>query len=286
MPFLNSGTHRVEEQVELAPFVDMSISKGIYGFDTAQGYGNEALLGDAFLQVGAKRSNLYITTKLDDLYHSYHEAKNAIEKSLQSLKMQYIDLFLIHAPNSRRMKDIANSMGKYGDDYWMELNAEAWEALEEYKKKGYIKSIGVSNFQRKHLEALIEHCSIMPSVNQIKMCVGSLPIQKDVIQFCNDRGISTCGYRIFGKRQLLDLPLLTDMAQKYNRSPAQIVINYMKGREYTMVTKMTRVEHINDNLHALDFTIDEVDMRVLETYISYENYAEIKNPDNGGAMGL
>lgn len=286
MPVLGAGTHRVEEQVDLASFIDMTISNGIYAFDTAQGYGNEKLLGEAFQQVGVERTDLYITTKLDDICHGYYEAQRAIEASLQSLKTQYIDLFLIHAPNSERMRNLAHSKGYDNDDYWIELNDEAWSALEEYKKKGYINSIGVSNFRKNHLETLIEHCSIIPAVNQIKMCIGSLPVQNDVMKFCCDKGISLCGYRIFGRRQLLDTEIIRNVAQKYGRSPSQVVINYLWGKGCTMVARMTKKSHLIENVHSFDFNIDETDRHLLETYISGDEYAVIKNPDTGIIMDV
>lgn len=283
---ISIGTHRLEQQVNLTSYFDMAIKSGYKAFDTAQGYGNEKLIGEALKRIGIYRNEIYLTTKLDDIYQNYYEAKHAIERSLIDLNTEYIDCFLIHSPNSSRLRDWAIKNGYSIEDYWKELNIEAWAALEEYKKLGYINTIGVSNFRRNHLENLCQKSNTIPAINQIKLCIGSIPIQNQIIDYCNEIGISLCGYRVLGKGNLIKEDIILELAKKYDKTPIQIIINFHWYSGYFMVMKLSKQNHLLEPIGYDSFTMCKDDYDMLKNYYSNTDYAKINNPDTGKGLDI
>ncbi len=144
---------------ELKAIVD-ALKAGYRHIDTAVGYSNESSVGKAVKQSGIDREEIFITSKLNNPDHGYESTVSAIEKSLENLQMDYIDLYLIHWPNPLAFRD-----------RWEETNAGSWRAMEEYYNKGKLKAIGISNFMPHHIDALLKTAKVMPSVNQIRLCL-------------------------------------------------------------------------------------------------------------------
>ena len=156
IPKIGFGTWQMPNDDHTAMVVENAINVGYKHVDTAQMYGNEEAVGQGIKNSGVDRNELFVTTKLNNMNHSYELAKESIDESLRLLQLDYIDLFIIHWPNPKQFRD-----------NWKESNIESWLAMEEAQKAGKIRTLGVSNFMPRHLDALVDHVNVMPTVNQI-----------------------------------------------------------------------------------------------------------------------
>lgn len=156
IPIVGFGTWQLPNDESTVEMVKHAIDMGYRHIDTAADYKNEESVGQGIKKSGIAREELFVTTKLHNSDHTYELAKQAIDQSLKLLDLDYIDLYLIHWPNPLQYRD-----------NWQHANAESWRAMEEAQKEGKIRSIGVSNFLRHHLETLLETANVKPTVNQI-----------------------------------------------------------------------------------------------------------------------
>lgn len=222
IPYIGFGTAGVRNPEELKGAICMSIQYGYKLIDTANGYHNETIIGQALKELGIARADYFLTSKLDDDAHSFLGAKQAVFQTLKRLQTDYLDLFLIHVPNSERMKAAAEQSGNTSEVFWEDMNIDAWRGLEWCVQNGYVRSIGVSNFSERHLRSLLGNLTIKPLVNQIKLCAGCYSAQAKTISYCRDEDIVIQAYRPLGKGVVLKHPLLLQLASSYNKTPAQI----------------------------------------------------------------
>ena len=173
IPIIGFGTWQTPDGDIAKHAVEVALNAGYQHIDTAAAYGNEKSVGQAIKNSGINRHDLFITTKLWNADHGYKSAKAAIDRSLQNLKVDYLDLYLIHWPNPVDMRD-----------HWAEANAESWRAMEEAVQAGKIRAIGVSNFRKRHLDELLKTAEIKPVVNQIMLNPSDL--QPDVVKVNNE----------------------------------------------------------------------------------------------------
>lgn len=282
LPIIGLGTFKMEESYRcMESIFEDAFDVGIRLIDTAQGYHNEKNVGDALYNLGADRKEYQIMTKLDDDAHSRIDARIAIEKSLDYLKLDYIDYFLIHSPNSETIRRCGEKLAINVDTCWKNLNAEAWDVLEEYYQKGYIKNIGVSNFYPHHLEKLQETAKTLPVINQIKTTVGSIMAEYNVINYCRSKQIHICGYSPLGKGNLLVNPELREIAKKYEKTVAQILLRYLFECGFTSIVKSTNRQHLQEIVEIFDFSMCTEDKDIFEKYMLEDNWAKVRNPDTG-----
>ena len=175
IPIIGFGTWQTPDGDIAKHAVEVALNAGYRHIDTAAAYGNEKSVGQAIKKSGINRHDLFITTKLWNADHGYQSTKAAIDRSLQNLKVDYLDLYLIHWPNPVAMRD-----------HWAEANAESWRAMEEAVQAGKIRAIGVSNFRKRHLDELLKTAEIKPVVNQIMLNPSDL--QSDVVKVNNKLG--------------------------------------------------------------------------------------------------
>lgn len=285
LPSICLGTHRIDEgERSMEEVLEDAWECGYRMFDSADGYGNEERLGSAFKQMGVNRKEYFLITKLDDVYRSEKAVRDAICRSLESLKTDYIDLFLIHAPNSERMREMVN--GKKGEDYWKTLNQQAYLVMEEFYKQGILREIGVSNFQAHHLKNLLETAEIVPYVNQIKTCVGSIEAQKTLYQLCEAEKIQIMGYSPLGKGNALTHPTVLLLAEKYKKTPAQILLRSLLEQHILPVVRASSVVHMKENIDIFDFHLEQQDVKLLNQIRINENWAMIKDPDSAKKFNL
>lgn len=282
IPVLGLGTFKIQECARpMEAIFEDAFSVGIRLIDTAQGYHNEKIIGDTLCNLGVARSSYQLMTKLDDDVHFRKGAIEAIERSLEDLRTDYIDFFLIHSPNSEVIQNCGEKLDMSVDDSWQKLNAEAWEVFEEYHEKGFIKNIGVSNFYPHHLEQLLQTANILPVVNQIKTTVGSILAEKKVVNYCRNKSIHVCGYSPLGKGNLINNSELYELAQKYDRSVAQVLLRFLFESGFTSIVKSTSKQHLEEIASIFDFSIQVDDKSFLEKYMIEENWAKVRNPDTG-----
>ncbi len=229
-----------------------AIKAGYKHIDTALVYGNEVSIGKAIKDSGAKRSDLFITTKCPADVKTYEGALEAFNTSLKNLDLDYIDLYLIHAPWP--WSDV-------GGDY-TEGNKAVWKAFVELYNKGLIKSIGVSNFHEADIKAVWDYTGVKPMVNQIRYFLGNT--QPALTKYCQDNDILVEAYSPLATGKMLSNPILLEVANKYNVSPAKICLRYCLENNTLPLPKSVHEERIIDNLD-LNFTLSKEDMDLLNT---------------------
>jgi methylglyoxal/glyoxal reductase len=242
MPWLGLGVFQVQDGDEVIRSVRQAIEIGYRSIDTAAGYRNEAGVGEAIKQSGIAREELFITTKLANSDQGYESTLRAFEESRRKLDLDYVDLYLIHWPGKDKFQD-------------------TWKAFEKLHKEGYIRAIGVSNFKIHHLETLKQGSDIIPAVNQVEF--HPLLNQQELLQYCRKEGIQLEAWSPIMKGNL-DLPQLTALAQKYGKTPAQIVLRWDLQHGVVTIPKSVRAERIRENAAIFDFTLSDEDMRAID----------------------
>jgi len=227
-----------------------ALQAGYRHIDTAMAYGNEKSIGKALKDSGIDRNRIFVTTKLPAEIKGYQEAMATFHRSLGNLGLDFIDLYLIHAPKP---------WGVAGDGMnYMDRNIATWQAFEKLYNDGLIRAIGVSNFEPKHLTKLLSVAKVKPMVNQIKIHPGFIPV--DNIDYCHSKQIALEAYSPLATGRLLSNQQLERFAQKYNRSAAQIAIRWSYQNGYLPLPKSTNENRIKENINIFDFTISPEDM--------------------------
>lgn len=235
----------------------IALKNGYTHVDTAIVYGNETEVGRAVRDSGLKREHVFVTTKVPAERKTYQEAKESIEQALRELDLEYIDLMLIHAPRPWAIMHENPENLKY-----FEENREVWRALEEAYEAGSIKAIGVSNFDVKDLENIMEACKVKPMVNQIIYHIGKT--NPEVLEFCKANDILVEGYSPIATGRLLGNEQIEKMASKYDKSIPQICIRYLLEKDILPLPKSVHEKYIIENT-KLDFEIELEDMEYLDS---------------------
>ncbi|MEC9485524.1 MAG: aldo/keto reductase [Candidatus Izemoplasma sp.] len=252
IPKVGFGTWQIKEGDDAYNAVLDALDVGYRHIDTAEGYGNEKSVGRAIKDSGIPRDEIFVTSKLESHIKDYEGAKKAFEKTLDNLGLDYIDLFIIHAPWpwSEMGKDCSAG------------NVQAYKALEEAYKAKKAKAIGVSNFEPEHLQNIIDNNDIVPHVNQIGYFIGL--DQSKTIDFCDQHEIFIEAYSPLGIGYLLDNDDIKKIAKKYDKTVAQICIRYLLQKGVAPLPKSTHKHRMVEN-SQLDFEITSEDMDFLDT---------------------
>ncbi|CAG8503506.1 2034_t:CDS:2 [Gigaspora margarita] len=220
-----------------------ALESGYRHIDTAARYGNEKDIGIGVIQSGIPRDQIFITTKIWDA--GYESTLMTAETSLSKLQTSYIDLLLIHSPNPGPQKRI-----------------ETYRALQELVKRGTVRSIGVSNYNVKHLKELMDaNPEIMPVINQLE--VHPWNNRKEIISYCTEHKIIVEAFSPLTRGKKFKDPVLVKITEKYNKSPAHVLIRWCLQNNFVVLPKSIKQTHINDNTNVYDFVIDEEDMNIL-----------------------
>ncbi|XP_077299611.1 aldo-keto reductase AKR2E4-like isoform X2 [Arctopsyche grandis] len=282
MPTLGLGTSVKGgvkgNEVQLA--VEVAIDAGYRLIDTAQLYKSEDQVGRAvknkILDGTVRREDLFILTKLWNDKHAKHLVVPALQESLKQLDLPYVDLFLIHWP----VEDFPNNT--FGETDYL----DTWEGMEECKRLGLAKSIGVSNFNVEQLERLLAHAKVRPAANEIE--VNPNLTQKKLTKYCKDRGIVIIAYAPLGSIPAsknnkdspaphLDDPLLTEIAEKYNKNTVQVVLRYLIDRGLVPIPKSTTPARIEQNIDLFDFCLTPQDIQLIDKF--NKDYRTIDIPE-------
>ncbi|PAK40463.1 aldo/keto reductase [Peribacillus simplex] len=240
MPILGFGVFQIQDENECEQSVYDAIMAGYRLIDTAASYLNEEAVGRAIKRSGVPREELFITTKLWVQDAGYESTKNAFANSLKRLQLDYLDLYLIHQP--------------YGDVYG------SWRAMEELYRDGKIRAIGVSNFQMDRLVDLIIHNEVIPAVNQVETHVFNQQIESAKLMQENNVQIESWGPFAEGKNNMFQNEILVSIAEKYNKSVAQVILRWLTQRGVVAIPKSVRKERIIENFKIFDFELEQEDM--------------------------
>jgi diketogulonate reductase-like aldo/keto reductase len=242
MPWLGLGLFNVKPGREAQQVIRYALEAGYRSFDTAAYYNNERDLGQTLHESGIAREQVFITTKVWTTDMGYNKTIAAFNKSLQLLQTDYIDLYLIHWPASS-------------------LNIRTWRALEEIYKKGNVRAIGVSNFSLRHMGQLWEYCEISPMVNQYEFHPF---LQQPVLtQCCLQFNIQVEAWSPLMRGQALSHPVIVAISQRYDKTPAQIILRWEIQRRIVVIPKSVHRERILENSRIFDFELSENDIMAI-----------------------
>ncbi|XP_031347733.1 aldo-keto reductase family 1 member B1-like [Photinus pyralis] len=279
IPVVGLGTSQEHGDVVVQAIKD-AIDVGYRHIDCAYAYNNEKSVGigiKAKIDDGTvKRSDLFITSKLWNTFHRPGIVEHALRTSLKNLGLDYVDLYLIHWPMAFKEVDPFEEGAPKEIEFADYDYVPTWKAMEELKKKGLAKSIGLSNFNKHQIERVLEKAEITPATLQMESH-PYLTINK-VIEFCQSKGIHVVAYSPFGSPgrfannpnfpRLLQDPRLNELAKKYSKSPAQIVLRWQIQRGVVVIPKTVHKNRMKENLDIFDFEISKDDMSVITAFNS------------------
>ncbi len=244
MPILGLGIYKMTDYEEMEKAVGYALEAGYRSFDTAQMYGNEAMLGKALQHREIDREDLFLTSKVDLGNMGYEAALKSFEQSLQALRTDYLDLFLVHWPGQQRKRLV-----------------DTWKAMESLYQDKKVRAIGVCNCQEKHLNWILESARIIPAVNQVER--NPLMNDRALFSWCQSRQIQMEAWRPLLKGNV-DLPGITALAKKYKKTPAQIILRWEIQSGYAVIPKSVHKERILENAHIFDFQLEKRDMEQID----------------------
>ena len=240
IPQLGLGTDRVPPE-DTAGAISRALAAGYRHIDTAHVYGNEMEIGRAIRASGLNRSRIFVTTKCSNDHHGYARAMRALKQSLRRLRVDQVDLYLIHWPVPSR-----------------DLYVETWQALVEAQRAGLVRAIGVSNFQIEHLRRIADETGVTPAVNQIELHPN---FQQPALRREHARrGIVTQAWSPLTLGMILSHPAIVSIANEHRRTPAQVVLRWHIALGNVVFPKSVTTQHMRENIRVFDFDLSNEDM--------------------------
>ena len=250
IPAVGFGTYKAADNTDEA-IISEAIRQGYRHLDTAAFYFNEEAVGKAVRESGIPREDFFLTSKVWKDHLGYDSTLQEFESTCKRLGTDYLDLYLIHWP---RPSDL--------NAEWRDLDVETWKALEDLYKSKKVRAIGVSNFLPKHLKALLKSAKVVPMIDQIEFHPGWM--QPEAVSFCEEHGILVEAWSPLGSGKLLSDPALVALAEKYNRSAAQICLRWCLQKGKLPLPKSTTPARIEENLRLFDFQISKEDSDLID----------------------
>jgi len=286
MPVVGLGTYALRGD-EGEKVMKDAIDVGYRHIDTAYLYGNEKEVGNAVrakINEGViKREDIFITTKIWDTFHAPDQVEKAFQKSFDNLNLDYIDLFLMHSPRSVQqvnkdgsanppidVEDVNLFPAGPGLDAKIDY-VDTWKAMEKLLKTDRVRNIGISNFNAEQVERLYSAAEVKPVTNQVEFHPNLN--QRKLVKFCSDRNITVTAYSPLGgqspdadKPLAIRDPSVKEIADKYNKSPAQVILRYLIQRKAIVIPKTTKKDRLKANIELFDFVLNEQDLAVLDGF--------------------
>jgi methylglyoxal/glyoxal reductase len=254
MPLLGLGVYDMHHQAAEKAVLD-ALEIGYRLIDTAAMYQNEAEIGYAINQSGVPREDIFLTTKLDNTEHGFEKALKAFDKSLKTLKQDYVDLYLIHWPIPGRRKD-------------------SWLALEKLYREKKVRAIGVANYNLALLHELKQYATIIPAVNQIEF--SPWLFQQEILNYCQSEHIQLQAYSPITRGLKFGDPRLAALCEKYQKTPAQMVLRWHMEHGVSPIPKSVKKERLVENFEAGRFSMEAQDVLVMDGF--HENFRICEDP--------
>jgi methylglyoxal/glyoxal reductase len=224
--------------------VRYALKIGYRHIDTAQLYGNEADVGRALLESGINRKEIFITTKVWNSYQGYDSTLQACEGSLRRLGLSYVDLYLIHWPVQG-------------------VSDETWRAMIKLWRQGKAQAIGVSNYSISQLKEVLENSDVVPAVDQVEF--HPFLYQQELLRFCRNNRIQLEAYSPLTRGNRLNHPNIVEVAKKYDKTPAQVLIRWSLQHDVVVIPKSIHEDRIRENSQVFDFQLEPEDMKTLDS---------------------
>ena len=264
IPCVGFGTWQSPDGDVAKQAVKDALEIGYRHVDTASAYYNEKSVGLGIKESGLKREEIFLTTKLWNLDRGYETTLQACRQSLERLDVEYLDLYLIHWPANDRVYENP-----------VQVNKDTWRAFEKLHKDGFVRSIGLSNFLKPHIEQILDDAEILPAVDQIEFHPG-YP-QFDAVDFCRQNGIQVEAWSPLGCGKVLTDERLQKLADKYGKTTAQICLRWALQHDVIPLPKSVHRERIESNANIFDFEISPEDVKMIDEsptfgYSTYSPY--------------
>ncbi len=244
IPAIGFGTWKIEDH-QASEVVAHALKAGYRHIDTAEIYGNETGVGKGVTESGVARGDIFVTTKLWNDDQPYDRALAAVDESLDKLGLDYVDLYLVHWPQTG-------------------TRADAWRAMEQIAKSGKARAVGVSNYTVRHLEELLSNSSVVPAVNQVEFHPYIFEQQKAVLKYCAEHGIIVEAYSPLSRHSRTVDERITKIAERLEKSPSQIILRWCLQHGTVPLPRSTSEEHIAENYQIFDFELGLDDMASLD----------------------
>jgi 2,5-diketo-D-gluconate reductase A len=267
IPQLGFGVFQIDPR-ETVEAVRLALEVGYRHIDTAEMYGNEREVGEAIRASGLDRAEVFVTSKLNNGAHRPDDARAAFDRTLSALGFDHVDMFLIHWPLPTL----------YDGDY-----VSTWRMLEEFKADGRARSIGVSNFQVEHLERLAAETNVVPAVNQIEL--QPYFQNREVSAYGEEHGIATEAWSPIAQGAVLDDPAIAGIAERLDRTPAQVVLRWHIQHGYIVFPKSVTPERIRENFELFDFELEPAELERLDALDRGEAGRNGPHPDRFAYAG-
>jgi 2,5-diketo-D-gluconate reductase A len=262
IPQLGFGVFQIPPE-DTAEAVSQALEVGYRHIDTAEMYRNERGVGEAIRSAGLARGDVFVTSKLNNGAHRPDDARRAFDQTLAELGFDHVDLFLIHWPLPTR----------FDGDF-----VSTWKALQEFQQQGRARSIGVSNFQVSHLQRLLDQADVTPAVNQIEL--HPYLLNDAVRAFGEQHGIHTEAWSPIAQGAVLNDPVVTSIADRLDRTPAQVVLRWHLQRGSIIFPKSTTPSRIKENFQLFDFELEGDDLARIASLDKGEDGRTGPDPDS------
>ena len=250
IPCMGFGTWRLENNQKSIDIIKTAIDCGYRHIDTAFSYQNEKAVGKAVRDSGLKREQLFVTSKLNNPSHGYENTLKEFNQTMTNLDIDYLDLYLIHWPRPLQFRN-----------NWKEVNEGSWKAFEELYEAGKVRAIGVSNFLQHHIEPIVEKSSIGPMVNQLEL--HPQYVQRDTVKYCKDNDMVIEAWSPLIKGQF-DNPILLEIANKYNKSVAQVLLRWSLQHNFLPLPKSSSADRMKENADVFNFELSSEDIEAMK----------------------